>query len=83
MHLGFVGMGVATTPWTTPALIGASWGSGWTFAPVLLVGGLLILDLFIYLPFFKMFEKQLLADEVPAEKQAEQPSTVAGQGATA
>lgn len=83
VHLGFVGMGVATTPWTTPALIGASWGSGWTFAPVLLVGGLLILDLFIYLPFFKMFEKQLLADEVPAEKQAEQPSTVAGQGATA
>ncbi len=83
VHLGFVGMGVATTPWTTPALIGASWGSGWTFAPVLLVGGLLILDLFIYLPFFKMFEKQLLADEVPVEKQAEQPSTVAGQGATA
>jgi len=83
VHLGFVGMGVATTPWTTPALIGASWGSGWTFAPVLLVGGLLTLDLFIYLPFFKMFEKQLLADEVPAEKQAEQPSTVAGQGATA
>lgn len=83
VHLGFVGMGVATTPWTTPALIGASWGSGWTFAPVLLVGGLLILDLFIYLPFFKMFEKQLLADEVPVEKQADQPSTVAGQGATA
>jgi len=83
VHLGFVGMGVATTPWTTPALIGASWGSGWTFAPVLLVGGLLILDLLIYLPFFKMFEKQLLADEAPAEKQAEQPSTVAGQGATA
>ena len=83
VHLGFVGMGVATTPWTTPALVGASWGSGWTFAPVLLVGGLLILDLFIYLPFFKMFEKQLLADEVPAEKQAEQPSTVAGQGVTA
>ncbi|NIY85140.1 PTS sugar transporter subunit IIC [Vibrio hepatarius] len=83
VYLGFVGMGVATTPWTTPALVGASWGSGWTFAPVLLVGGLLILDLFIYLPFFKMFEKQLLADEVPAEKQAEQPSTVAGQGVTA
>lgn len=83
VHLGFVGMGVATTPWTTPAIIGASWGSGWTFSPVLLVIGLLILDLFIYLPFFKMFEKQVLEQELPTSKEtkdAEQPS---GEGVTA
>ncbi|EGU39251.1 PTS sugar transporter subunit IIC [Vibrio scophthalmi] len=82
VHSGFVGMGVATTPWTTPAIIGASWGSGWTFTPVLLVIGLMILDLFLYLPFFKMFEKQVLAEELPvAEKKAEQQGN--GQGVTA
>ena len=63
VKMGFVGMGIATTPWTTPAIIGASWGTGWTLAPVFLVVALLIIDLFIYLPFFKMFEKQLLEDE--------------------
>ncbi|HGE5990086.1 TPA: PTS sugar transporter subunit IIC [Vibrio cholerae] len=82
IQLDFVGMGVATTPWTTPAIIGASWGSGWTFTPVLLVVGLLILDLLIYLPFFKMFEKQVLEQEQPVESKvkAAQPS---GQGVTA
>lgn len=82
IQLGFVGMGVATTPWTTPAIIGASWGSGWTFTPVLLVVGLLILDLLIYLPFFKMFEKQVLEQEQPVESKvkAAQPSE---QGVTA
>ncbi|RNE64478.1 PTS sugar transporter subunit IIC [Vibrio cholerae] len=82
IQLGFVGMGVATTPWTTPAIIGASWGSGWTFTPVLLVVGLLILDLLIYLPFFKMFEKQVVEQEQPVESKvkAAQPS---GQGVTA
>jgi PTS system cellobiose-specific IIC component len=82
IQLGFVGMGVATTPWTTPALIGASWGSGWTFSPVLLVVGLLILDLFIYLPFFKMFEKQVIEQEQPTGQNSTetQPS---GEGVTA
>ncbi|ENM5732496.1 PTS sugar transporter subunit IIC [Vibrio mimicus] len=82
VHLGFVGMGVATTPWTTPAIIGASWGSGWTFTPVLLVIGLLILDLLIYLPFFKMFEKQVLEQEQPTESQPK-AAKLSGQGVTA
>ncbi|EGU32480.1 PTS system, cellobiose-specific IIC component [Vibrio ichthyoenteri ATCC 700023] len=82
VHAGFVGMGVATTPWTTPAIIGASWGSGWTFAPVLLVIGLMILDIFLYLPFFKMFEKQVLAEELPVEEKKTQQQAD-GQGVTA
>ncbi|MGD8111846.1 PTS sugar transporter subunit IIC [Vibrio sp. TRT 17S01] len=68
VHMGLVGMGVATTPWTTPAIIGASWGSGWTLAPVFLVVALIILDLFLYLPFFKMFEKEVMADQEPEKE---------------
>lgn len=83
VQLGFVGMGVATTPWTTPALIGASWGSGWTFSPVLLVIGLLILDLFIYLPFFKMFEKQVMEQELPMSKESKDAEQPSGEGVTA
>ncbi|WMN96566.1 PTS sugar transporter subunit IIC [Vibrio parahaemolyticus] len=83
VHLGFVGMGVATTPWTTPAIIGASWGSGWTFSPVLLVVGLLTLDLLIYFPFFKMFEKQMLEQELPTTKETKQAEQPAGEGVTA
>ncbi|MEZ8824673.1 PTS sugar transporter subunit IIC [Vibrio amylolyticus] len=82
VHLGFVGMGVATTPWTTPAIIGASWGSGWTLSPVFLVGGLLILDLFIYLPFFKMFEKQILEQEEETTAESSKTEDVVGQGVT-
>ncbi|AJR09927.1 PTS sugar transporter subunit IIC [Photobacterium gaetbulicola] len=81
VHMGFVGMGVATTPWTTPAIIGASWGSGWTLAPVLLVIALIIVDLFIYLPFFKIFEKQLLEQE--GETAAAQEKAPEGEGVTA
>ncbi|MGF1686297.1 PTS sugar transporter subunit IIC [Photobacterium japonica] len=83
VHTGFVGMGVATTPWTTPALIGASWGAGWTLAPVILVVGLLILDLFIYLPFFKMFEKQLLDQEAGVAATEEKARIPQGTGVPA
>jgi PTS system cellobiose-specific IIC component len=83
VHVGFVGMGVATTPWTAPAIIGASWGSGWTLAPVLLVIALLILDVFLYLPFFKMFEKQLLEQEEETVAEKEKSSSKVGQSVTA
>lgn len=83
VHMGFVGMGVATTPWTTPAIIGASWGTGWTLSPVILVVALLIIDLFIYLPFFRMFEKQLLEQEGEVAAAEEKAKTPEGAGVTA
>lgn len=76
VHSGFVGMAVSQTAWTAPAFLGASWGSGWTLSPVFLVAGLLIMDLFIYLPFFKMFEKQLLKQEGEAAEQQEKSQPV-------
>lgn len=83
VDLGIVGMSVAITPWTTPAIIGASWGAGWTLAPALLVMGLIILDLFIYLPFFKMYEKQLLDQESAVAADDNKEEVPAGTSATA
>ncbi|WP_394246755.1 PTS sugar transporter subunit IIC [Vibrio profundi] len=83
VHMGFVGMGVSQTAWTAPALLGASWGSGWTISPVILVVILLVMDLFIYLPFFKMFEKQLLKQEGEAEEAKKDSASPTGSGVTA
>ncbi|MGF1693006.1 PTS sugar transporter subunit IIC [Photobacterium kagoshimensis] len=83
VHMGIVGMAVSQTAWTAPALLGASWGAGWTLSPVLLVVALLIMDIFIYLPFFKMFEKQLLEEESKVEKANEATATPAGEGIAA
>lgn len=71
VSMGIVGMGVSQTAWTAPALLGASWGTGWTLSPVFLVIALLIMDLFIYLPFFKIFEKQLLEEEGKSASKAQ------------
>lgn len=60
---GFVAKASAVTPWTTPALIGAAWGSGWAVKASMLSAFLLVLDIMIYFPFFKAYEKQLLAQE--------------------
>lgn len=51
-------------PWTTPAPIGAYLVSGGDiWAPVLSVA-LIILDIFIYYPFFKLYEKECVAKEL-------------------
>ncbi|MGF1889724.1 PTS sugar transporter subunit IIC [Photobacterium profundum] len=82
VHIGIVGAGVSQTAWTAPALLGASWGSGWTLSPILLVLALLVMDIFIYLPFFKIFEKQLLKEEGKSAEQQQDADTVPVSGAT-
>ncbi len=82
VHSGFVGMSIATLPWTTPALIGASWGAGWTFMPVVLVSLIFVMDIILYYPFFKMYERELLAQEEPKEETEAQATTTSA-GATA
>ncbi|MGV3003122.1 PTS sugar transporter subunit IIC [Vibrio sp. E150_018] len=54
---------ISLVPWTAPAPIGAAWGAGWDMSNSLLVVGLILLDLIIYYPFFKIYEKQLVAEE--------------------
>jgi PTS system cellobiose-specific IIC component len=62
-------------PWTAPAPIGAAWGAGWVVTNGLLVVALIVIDLLIYLPFFKVYEKQLLAQE--AENEADMQAQTA------
>ncbi|MFB0974917.1 MAG: PTS sugar transporter subunit IIC, partial [Tolumonas sp.] len=64
-----IGKVISLVPWTAPAPIGAAWSAGWQVNNGLLVLGLLVVDFLIYLPFFKVYEKQLLAQE--AEMEAE------------
>jgi len=62
-QMNLVGKVVSLVPWTTPAPIGAMWASGWLVGGAVLVFGLIVVDLFIYYPFFKIYEKQLIEQE--------------------
>lgn len=70
---------VSMTPWTTPAPIGASWAANWSFSPVIMCLICMATSALMYYPFFKAYEKQLLAQD-SAEKT--QPGRV-GQSETA
>lgn len=61
--MDLIGKVISLVPWTAPAPIGAAWSAGWQMSNGLLVIGLIVLDLAIYYPFFRVYEKQLLADE--------------------
>ncbi|MCG8708473.1 PTS sugar transporter subunit IIC [Brenneria sp. 4F2] len=54
---------VSLAPWTTPAPIGAAWSTGWDWRAIVLVAVLIMVSAMIYYPFFKMYERQLLAQE--------------------
>ncbi len=71
-----IGKVISLVPWTAPAPIGAAWSAGWQMSNGLLVIGLLALDLVLYYPFFKVYEKELLKQE-EADAAAEN-STAAG-----
>lgn len=70
---GLIGRVISLVPWTSPAPIGAAWGAGWMVSSALLVLVLIVIDLLIYLPFFKVYEKQLLAqeEEISTEMEAD------------
>ena len=60
---GIIGKAISLVPWTSPAPIGAAWSAGWQMSNGLLAIFLILMDLVLYYPFFKLFEKHLLAQE--------------------
>ncbi|MGV7962109.1 PTS transporter subunit EIIC [Photorhabdus tasmaniensis] len=63
LHLDLVHKMVAISPWTTPAPFGAMLSAAWDYRAAVLVIVLMIIDLFIWYPFFKVYEKQLINEE--------------------
>ncbi|MBN3261836.1 PTS sugar transporter subunit IIC [Pectobacterium brasiliense] len=61
---------ISLAPWTTPGPIGAAWSTGWDWRAVVLVGVLIVVSSLIYYPFFKMYERQLVAQEVGTTEEA-------------
>lgn len=57
---GLIGKVISLVPWTAPAPIGAAWSSGWLASNSILVIVLIIVDMIIYYPFFKIYEKQVI-----------------------
>lgn len=66
MYFGWIGKGVVETPWTTPAPIGAALGT-MDIRAGFFVLGLIVVNLAIYYPFFRVLDQQT----VKAEKQEE------------
>jgi len=65
-NLGWVGKAYLLPPWTSPAIIGAPLSTmDWHSAILVIV--LFVIDLFIYYPFFKIYETQLLEAECNEE----------------
>jgi cellobiose PTS system EIIC component len=62
MRTNLVGRAFAAVPWTTPAFV-AGGLSTMDIKASLLIIALIIIDLVIYFPFFKMFEKEKLKEE--------------------
>ncbi|MBI6550282.1 PTS sugar transporter subunit IIC [Xenorhabdus lircayensis] len=71
LHLDLVQKMIAIAPWTAPAPIGALISAAWDYRAFVLVGLLMVVDLLIWYPFFKVYEKQLLAEEQQAKGLAE------------
>ena len=60
-----LGMNSFTTnlPWTTPAPLGILLGTNFQFLSFVLVAVLIIVDVVIYYPFLKVYDRQILAEE--------------------
>lgn len=80
LHWDMVEKMVAMAPWTAPAPLGAMISASWDIRAAVLVLVLMVIDLAIWLPFFKVYEKQLLAQEhEQAEAEREASNAAAAQ----
>ncbi|WP_454878848.1 PTS sugar transporter subunit IIC [Serratia inhibens] len=76
VKLDLIGRVISVVPWTAPAPIGAAWATGWDFRAALLVLLLAAVSALIYYPFFKVYEQQLLDQEVSEADPIEQTQGV-------
>jgi len=63
LHLDLVQKMVALAPWTAPAPLGAVISAAWDYRAAILVIVLMMIDLAIWYPFFRVYEKQLIEQE--------------------
>lgn len=59
-------------PWTTPAPLGVVMGTGLDMLSFLLIAVLIVVDVIIYYPFVKVYDKQLLEEEEKGESEESQ-----------
>lgn len=67
MKIGLVARPIAQVPWTLPAPIGAYLSTGGDWKAIILCLVNIVICMFIYLPFFKMYDNKLARDEQKAE----------------
>lgn len=75
MAFGLIGKGFVETPWTTPAPIGAALGTMDIRAGIFVIA-LIVVDLGLYHPFFKVLDLQKLAEEKQASEYEEQTAEI-------
>ena len=63
-------MCIRDSPWTTPVIISGFLATNWVGA--ILQAVLLVLGIFIYMPFIKIMDKQYINDEANAVHEAEE-----------
>ena len=68
---GLVGKMFLIAPWTTPAPIGAFLTTGGDYRAIVLSLSIIAINVLIYYPFFKMFEKQCLKREAQKHQQCD------------
>ncbi len=68
--IGLVSPTYIMVPWTLPAPIGAYLSTGGDWRAVILVFVNIAISVLIYLPFFKMYDKKLVSQEIEENKAA-------------
>ncbi len=65
--LGLVDGMVFRAPWTLPGPLGAWMGTNWDWRAIVLCLICIVISVIVYFPFFKAYDKKLLAEEQAAE----------------
>lgn len=66
MKVDIISKGIVETPWTTPAPLGAALGTMDIKAGILVVA-LIVLDIILYYPFFRLYDQQKVREEMITE----------------